>query len=58
MFLAALVAKSEPPKLDMVIEDLEHVLAALKLLGVQCTVLPLRGTENLGKTRPLNLKPS
>jgi len=26
--------KSEPPKLGMVIEDLEHVLAPQKLLGV------------------------
>jgi len=45
-----------PTKLGMVVEDLEHVLAPLKLLGVWCIVSPLRGTENMGETIPLNLK--
>jgi len=35
-----------PTKHGTVIEDLEHVLAPLKLLGVWCTVSLLGGTEN------------
>jgi len=42
-------------KLGMVIEDLEHVLAR-KLFRVWRTVLPLGGAENLGITRPHQLK--
>jgi len=45
-----------PTKLDTVIEDLEHVLAPRKLLRVWRIVSPLGGAENLGETRPLNLK--
>ena len=45
-----------PTKLGMVIEDLEHVLAPLKLLGVWCILSPLGGTEKLGETRPPELK--
>ena len=44
-------------KLVTVIEDLEHVLAPLKLLGVRHIVSPLEGAEYFGETRPLNLKP-
>jgi len=43
--------------LGMVIEDLEHVLAPRKLVGVRRIVLPLRNAENLGKPDSLNLKP-
>ena len=39
----------------MVIEDREHVLAPLKLLGVRHKVSPLEGAESLGENRPLNL---
>jgi len=49
--------KSEPPKLGTVIEDLEHVLVPLKLLGVFHIVSPLGVAENLGKPDALNLKP-
>jgi len=35
-------------------EDLEHVLAPLKLLGSDAS--PLGGAENLGTTRPRQLK--
>jgi len=45
-----------PTKLGMVIEDLEHVLAPPKLLGVWRTVLPLGSAENLWITRPRQLK--
>jgi len=38
-----------------VIEDLEHVLAPLKL-GVWRIVSPLGGAQNLGGTRPPQLK--
>ena len=44
-------------KLGTVIDDLEHVLAPPKCFGVSQTVLPLKGTENLGIIRPLNLTP-
>jgi len=47
-----------PTKLGTVTGDLEHVFAPLKLLGVWRIVSPLGGTEYLGETRPLNLKPS
>jgi len=39
-----------------VIEDLEQVLAPLKRLGVWRIVSPLGGTENLGVTRPRQIK--
>jgi len=45
-----------PTKFGTVIEDLEHVLAPQKLLGVWCTVSVLRGAENLGVNRPPQLK--
>jgi len=45
-----------PTELDMVIEDLEHVLASRKLLGVWCVVSPLGSAENLGTNRPRQLK--
>ena len=45
-----------PTKLGMVIEDLEHVLARLKLLGVRRIVSQLGGPENLGETRRSQLK--
>jgi len=45
-----------PTNLGMVMEDLEHVLASLKLLGVWRIVSPLGLAEYLGVTRPLNLK--
>ena len=48
---------SDVRKHDVTGEDLEHVLAPRKLLGVRRIVLPLGGAENLGETRPLNLKP-
>jgi len=38
-----------------VIEDLEHVLASLKLLGVCCS-FAARGAEYLEVTRPPGLK--
>jgi len=41
-----------PTKLGMVIEDLEHVHAPLKRLGVWRIVSPLGGIENLGVTKP------
>jgi len=40
-----------PTKLGMVIEDLKHVLAPVKLFGVRHIVSPLRGAENLAETR-------
>jgi len=40
----------------MVIEDLEHVLAAVKLLGVLTHSFNARGTENLEENRPPQLK--
>ena len=43
-------------KLGMVIEDLEHVLAPQNLLQVRRIVSPLRGAQNLGVTRPRQLK--
>ena len=43
-------------KLGMVIEDLEHVVSPLKRLGVRRIVSPLGGTENLGVTRPCQIK--
>ena len=43
-------------KLGMVIEDLEHVLSPLKRLEVWRIVSPLGGTENLGVTRPRQIK--
>ena len=56
-FLATLVAgEIGPTKLGIVIEDLEHVLAPLKLFGVSRIVSPLGGTEKLGETRPPQLK--
>jgi len=42
---------------NLVIEDLEHILAPLKLSGVRHIVLMLGSTKNLGETHPLNLKP-
>ena len=48
-----------PPNLlvpGMVTEDLEHVLAPLKLLGVRRTVSPLGGAKNLEETRHPILK--
>ena len=47
--------KSEPTKLGMVVEDLEHVLVRLKLLAVRRTVSPLGGAENLGEPDTLKL---
>jgi len=41
-----------------VIEDLEHVLAPLKLLGGLTHSFAARGAENLGITRPRQLKTS
>jgi len=57
-FLATLAAGGirAPTKLGMVIENLEHVLACRKLLGVWRIVSPLGGAENLGVTRPPQLK--
>ena len=46
----------KPTKLGMVIEDLAHVHAPQKLLGVWRIVLPPGGAENLGITRPCCLK--
>ena len=49
-----------PPNLDMVIEDLEHVLAPLKRLGSNAytVVMPLQGSETLGVTKyPQNKTP-
>ena len=43
-------------KLGMVIEDLERVLAPGKLLGVWRKVSLLGGAENLGETRPPQIK--
>jgi len=43
-------------KLGMVIEDFWHVLAPLKLLGVWRIVSLIGGVENLGVTRPPQLK--
>ena len=43
-------------KLYTVIEDLEHVLPPLKRLGVWRIVSPLWGTENVGVTRPRQIK--
>jgi len=40
----------------MVIEDLEHILAPLKRLGVFRIVSPLWGAEDLGADRPHQLK--
>jgi len=48
--------KSEPTKHGMVIEDFEHVLAPLKLLGLIHS-FAATGTENLGEPDPFNLKP-
>ena len=45
-----------PTKLGMVIEDLKHVLAPLKLLGMWRIVSSLGGAENFGITRPCQLK--
>ena len=46
-----------PTKLGRVIEDLEHVRALLKLLGIWRTVSPLGGAEDLGEPDPVNLTP-
>jgi len=40
----------------MVIEDFERVLASLKLLGDLMHSFAARGAENLGVTRPRQLK--
>jgi len=40
-----------------VIEDLEHVLAPLKLFQVRRIVLPLGALKICGEPDPLNLKP-
>ena len=45
-----------PTKLGMVIEDLEHVLSPLKRFMVWRIVSPLGGAENLGETRPPQIK--
>jgi len=47
-----------PTKFGMVIKDLEHVLAPPKQSQLRRIVLPPRGAENLGETRPLNLNKS
>jgi len=39
-----------------VIENLEQILAPLKLLGIRARVSLLGGAENSGETHPLNLK--
>ena len=41
-----------PTKLGTMVEDLEHVLAPLKLFRIQRTVSLLEGPENLGKPIP------
>jgi len=46
-----------PTKLGTVIEDLEHILAPWKLLGVQCTILLPGSAEIQGKPIALKLKP-
>jgi len=46
-----------PTKLGKVIEDLEHVLEPRKQSGLRRIVLPQGGTENVGETRPSQLKP-
>jgi len=46
--------KSEPHQTSYVIEDLEHILAPWKLLGIR---QPTWSAENLGKPDPLYLKP-
>jgi len=43
-------------KLGTMIEDLEHVIGPRKLLGVWRIVSPLWGAENVGVTRPPELK--
>jgi len=48
--------KSEPTTLGTVIEDLEHVFAPRKKIGVWRIVSPLGGAEYLGVTRPPQLK--
>jgi len=40
-----------------VIEDLEHVFAPQRLLGVRRTVSPLGSLNVIGKLDTLNLKP-
>ena len=50
------LVKSEPTKLGMVIEDLEHVFAPRIHFGVQRNVSPLWGAENSWETRPSQLK--
>jgi len=45
-----------PTKLGIVMEDLEHVLAPHKLLGVWCRVSPLEALQIWGVTRPRQLK--
>jgi len=47
---------TSPTKLGMVLEDVEHVLAPRKRFGVWCIVSPLGGAENLGASRPHQLK--
>ena len=41
----------------MVIQDLEHALAPVKLFGVRRIVSPVGDAENLGEPDPLNLNP-
>jgi len=46
-----------PTKLGTVIEDLEHVLAPIELLGIRHIVLSLGGAENLGEPEPSTWNP-